>query len=231
MTRVDHVEEHVGLFELLEGRLEGRHELMGELADEAHGIGEDEGSVGRARDEPGRRIESDEEPVGSGVLRSRQVIEQGGLAGIGIADEGDHGHPGRLAPVAEEATMHAHSPELAADLLDAMTDHAAIGLELRFTRAPRADTPAQPLQMLPLPDEAREEIRELGELDLQLALHGPRALGEDVEDERGAVDDLEAERPAEIALLHGESASSEIMRLAPSRSEEALSSSTLPLPK
>ena len=57
--------------------------------------------------------------------------------------------------------------------------------------------------MLPLPHEAREEVGELGQLDLELALHGARALGEDVEDERGAVDDLEAERAAEVALLDG----------------------------
>jgi len=57
--------------------------------------------------------------------------------------------------------------------------------------------------MLPLPHEAREEIGELGQLDLKLALHRARALGEDVEDERGTVDDLEAERAAEVTLLHG----------------------------
>src|SRR5262249_28038160 len=49
----------------------------------------------------------------------------------------------------------------------------------------------------------REEIGELGQLDLKLAFHGARALGEDVEDERGAVDDLEAERAAQVAFLDG----------------------------
>ena len=68
MTRVDHVQEHVGLFELFERGLECGHELMRQLADEAHRIGQDEGGAGGARDEPGRRIKGDEEAVGGGVL-------------------------------------------------------------------------------------------------------------------------------------------------------------------
>src|SRR5262249_36459635 len=93
--------------------------------------------------------------------------------------------------------------ELAADLLDAMADHAAVGFELGLAGTSGADAAAQALEMLPLAHEARQEVGELGQLDLQLALHGARTLGEDVEDERGAVDDLEAERAAEVALLHG----------------------------
>jgi hypothetical protein len=40
-------------------------------------------------------------------------------------------------------------------------------------------------------DHARQEVAQLGELDLQLAVGGGGVLGEDVEDEGGAVDDLE----------------------------------------
>ena len=69
--------------------------------------------------------------------------------------------------------------------------------------SPRADAAAEPLEVLPLPDEARQQVGELGELHLQLALHRARPLGEDVEDERGAVDDPQAERAAEVALLDG----------------------------
>ena len=55
--------------------------------------------------------------------------------------------------------------------------------------------------MLPLPDEARQQIGQLRELHLQLALGTSRTLSEDVQDQRGAIDDLDAERLAEIALL------------------------------
>src|SRR4029453_16937908 len=99
--------------------------------------------------------------------------------------------------------MRTHALQLVADLLDAVTDDAAVGLDLHFARAPGADAAPGPLQMLPLPDEPRQQVRELSQLDLQLALHGAGALGEDVEDQRGAVDDANTEGAAQVPLLYG----------------------------
>ena len=42
MARVHHVEQDVGLGQLLERGLERGHELVRQLADEADGVGEDE---------------------------------------------------------------------------------------------------------------------------------------------------------------------------------------------
>ena len=55
--------------------------------------------------------------------------------------------------------------------------------------------------MAPQPAHAREVVLQLGELDLQLALGAARVRGEDVEDHRRAVDDRQAERLLEVALL------------------------------
>ena len=140
--------------------------------------------------------------VGSSVTKSwsaavrvgaREAVEQRRLARVGVADEGDHGHAarpcaGRGAGGGAPARARARSRIFS----DAVADHAPVGLELRLAGAPRADAAAQALEVLPLPDEARQQVGELGQLDLELALHGARALGEDVEDERGAVDDLAA---------------------------------------
>ena len=43
MARVDDVQQHVRLGQLLERGLERRHELVRQLPDEADGVGEDEG--------------------------------------------------------------------------------------------------------------------------------------------------------------------------------------------
>jgi hypothetical protein len=53
----------------------------------------------------------------------------------------------------------------------------------------------------PQPAHAREVVLELGELDLQLALGRARVVGEDVEDDRRAVDDRHVELLLEVALL------------------------------
>src|SRR6185503_16046814 len=49
VTGVDHVDEEVRLGELLERGLERGHQLVRQLADEADGVGQDEGGVGAAR--------------------------------------------------------------------------------------------------------------------------------------------------------------------------------------
>src|SRR4030067_155030 len=68
-------------------------------------------------------------------------------------------------------------------------------------RPPRADAAARALEVAPLPHEPRQRVRELGELDLELALARARPLGKDVEDQRGPVDDLDAERIGHVALV------------------------------
>ena len=55
--------------------------------------------------------------------------------------------------------------------------------------------------MGPQPAHAREVVLELGELDLELALGRVGVVGEDVEDDRRAVDHRHAERLLEVALL------------------------------
>ena len=55
--------------------------------------------------------------------------------------------------------------------------------------------------MGPLPHETRQEVRELRQFHLELPLARPRALGEDVENQRGAIDDPHSDRPHQVALL------------------------------
>ena len=98
MARVHDVHDDVGVLQLLESRPERSHELMGQLPDEADRIGEDE----RARpllDEASGRIERDEQLIGCREACAREPVEQRRLAGVGIADERDHGNPGAPAPV------------------------------------------------------------------------------------------------------------------------------------
>ncbi len=57
--------------------------------------------------------------------------------------------------------------------------------------------------MSPKSRESREQMLELRQLDLQLAFARPGALGEDVEDERRAVENLALEDFFEVAALRG----------------------------
>ena len=100
--------------------------------------------------------------------------------------------------------------ELLAELGDLGVDATPVGLDLRLTGTTATDaltagdaatglagevaTPAA---------EALLHVAELRELDLGLALLGLRVLGEDVEDQPGAVDRLDLELVLEVAQLAG----------------------------
>ena len=118
-----------------------------------------------------------------------------------LADERDHRDARLAAPLTLQAPMNLHALELPADLDDLPSDHAPVGLELRLTRSSGTDAAAEALQVGPLPDQPRQQIGELRQLDLELAFTRPRPLGEDVEDEGRPVDDLDAERLGDVPLL------------------------------
>ena len=91
--------------------------------------------------------------------------------------------------------------EAALQLPDAVAREAAVRLDLRLTGAAGADAGAESLEVGPQPAHAREVVLELRQLDLHVALGRVRVVGEDVEDDRGAVDHGHADRLLEVALL------------------------------
>ena len=119
---------------------------------------------------------------------------------------------------------------------DAPAGQAPVGLELRLTRATgayaAADVPqaaAEPFEVLPHPPHARQVVFELSELDLELALGAARMLGEDVEDQLGAIDDPCGQRIFEPALLGRAELVVDEQGLGPGRLELRLQLVELPL--
>ena len=101
--------------------------------------------------------------------------------------------------------------ELAAQLGDLGVDPAPVGLDLGLTGTAAADAaalradPATGLagQVATPAAQPLLHVAQLGELDLGLALPRLRVLGEDVEDQRGAVDDLDLDAVLEVPQLAG----------------------------
>src|SRR5574341_2245107 len=86
-------------------------------------------------------------------------------------------------------------------MANALANAPAVDFQLGFAGAARADPAAQSRQMGPLPGEPRQQILELRQLHLQLALVTARPLGKDIEDQLTAVDDPNLEGIFQIALL------------------------------
>ena len=178
---------------------------MGQLADEADGVGE-QVLAARVLVGAGRRIERVEEPVPDPDAGAGDRVEERRLAGVRVAGEGDRRDRGAVALGPHRLAAALDDAELAAQGRDPVPREPPIGLDLRLARAPGADAAvhaagAEALEVGPEAAHPGEVVLELRELDLELSLGAVGVVGEDVEDHRGAVDDRHAEGALEVALL------------------------------
>src|SRR5262249_11815911 len=91
--------------------------------------------------------------------------------------------------------------ELGLELVHAPLDATPVHLELGPARAPGADAAGLLAQLDAAPPQPRQPVSQLRQLDPHHALLAVGVLGEDVEDQGDAVDDVAPELLLEVALL------------------------------
>ena len=181
------MEQQVGVLQLLQGGLEGLHQMVGQLADKAHRVGDEHrAGVGNLQG-AGGGVQGVEQPVIGRDGRPGEPVEQGGFARIGIAHNGHHRHLVLDAPLPLGGPHPAHILQLLLQLGDLAADVPPVALQLGLAGAAGADGALLPLQMGPHAHQAGEQILILGQLHLEPALPGAGPLGEDVQDQGGAV--------------------------------------------
>ena len=171
----------------------------GRFADEADGVGEQDVAAAAELPAPGPGVEGGEELVLDEHAGVGQGVHQGALAGVGVADERDGRHVAAAGDLALLAGLDLG--ELGLEVLDAVVDQPAVLFELLLAGAADADAALVARQVGPHPLEPGQRVFELRQLDLEVGLVGPGVGGEDVEDDLGAVDDLDAERLLQVARL------------------------------
>ena len=197
------MQDDVGLLHLLQGGAEGLDQLVRQVGDEAHGVGHDGGPPVRQLQHPKRRVEGGEQHVLGHHLGLGQAVEEGRLAGVGVADQGHCRVRMPLAGRALQGARAAHLLQLGLQLADLVGDQPAVGLDLGFAGAAHdPEAAALALQVGPGPHQARALVGEPGQLHLQPPFPRPRPPREDLQDQAGAVDDLAVPGLLEIALLH-----------------------------
>ena len=147
------------------------------------------------------RVQGGEQLILGVDLRAGHGVEQGGFTRVGVAHQRHHGNLVLLSVLAAQLPLLLHRLQAAAQLRHALTDAAAVHLQLGFTRAAGADAARQPRQHQTLADQTGGLVLQLRQLHLQLALRAGGPLGEDVQDQRGAVHHLHVEDILQVAHL------------------------------
>ena len=201
MAHVHHVQQQFGLHDFFERGLEGFDQIVGEFADKTDGVRQQNVLVGGQTQAPRRRIEGGEQFILGQRGGPGEGVEQSRFAGIGVADDRGQRPEVALAARALGGALTADDLEFPGNAADAVLHPAAVGFQLRFAVTAHADAALLPGQVTPKTGEPRQQMLELGQLDLQLAFAGSGALGEDIEDERGPVEHLAFEDSFQVAAL------------------------------
>ena len=199
---VDDLEQDVGARDLLERGAERVDQLVRQLVDEAHRVGDDHRLAVAELHRPAGGIERGEEAVlGARRLRAGQRVEQRGLAGVRVADDGDRRHQPAVAGAGRRLALPADHVDAFLELLDALADDPAVGLQLRLARAAGADAAAGARKVRPQARQARQLVLELRQLHLEPPSWVRACCAKMSRIRPGAVQDLDAEQRLEAALL------------------------------
>src|SRR2546422_5736411 len=147
-----------------------------------------------------QRIHCREQPVLDEHIVTRRRLARVRLPGVRVAPQRGRGEIAASLPLIGAMLGDVLEPLL--ERGDLAADRAAVGFELGFARSPEADTAADTRQVVPHPRQARQQILELRQLDLQLRFVAARARREDVENDLGAVHHAHAETFLELHALH-----------------------------
>jgi hypothetical protein len=231
------VQDEVGLGRFLQRGPERVDQLVRQVPDEADGVGQRERPPGRRLGPADGRVEGGEQRVLDQDPGPGEHVEQARLARVGISRD-DHGRHVAASPL---AALHLTAGRHARDVLlqpgDTRPQPPPVGLDLGLARTAGADAAAAghpaaglPGQRLAPAAQPGQHVLQLGQLDLGLALPAARMLGEDVQDQRGPVDDLDLHHAFQVAqLARGELAVAD-HRVGAGRRDDAGSSRALPEP-
>ena len=199
--QVGHDDQEIGVNCFFQRGAECLNQRMRQLSDESDGIDQQAAAVFREIDIAHNGVQCCEELVLDQHVRAGKRVQERGFARVGIADERNDGLPLLFAAGAAEIAALFDFLQIAFEIINALADAAAIHFELRFAGAARADAAAETGKLRALTGKTRKAIFHLCKLDLQFALGRLRVLGENIENQRGAIDHANAERVFKIALL------------------------------
>ena len=173
--------------------------MVRQLADEAHGVGDQRVVALAHLHHPRGGVERGEEPVLHEDVGARERPQDRRLARVGVAHE--RRLEDLLAPLALGRPLARHAGQVVLQAADLVADHPPVGLQLRLTRAAHSDAAPHAREVRPHPREPRQHVLQLRQLHLHPRLRGARARGEDVQDQLRTVHDPRADELLQVLAL------------------------------
>ena len=203
---VHHMQQQAGVPGFFQRGAECGHQLMRQVAYEAHRVGQHDMFARRQRQAPQRWVQGREQLGGGVAVVSGQRVEQGRFAGIGVTHQRNRGNFIAGSGLARLRSPPAHHFQALLQRGDTVAQQAPVGFQLGFARPAQADTAFLSLQVRPTAHQAGRQMIQLGQFHLQLALVGACALGEDIQDQAGAIQHPAFQPLFQIAFLTGRQA-------------------------
>ncbi len=136
---VDDMDQEIRFGDDLQGGPERLDQLVRQLAHESHRVRQQHRLAAGQRQAPGSGIEGREQPILDQDAGVGQLVEQRGLARVGVADQGDGGQPAPTPGLALQPPLLGEPAQVAFQPGHAPDQPAAIDLQLGFPGAPGAD--------------------------------------------------------------------------------------------
>ena len=172
---------------------------MGQVADEADRVGEQQPDVVGELPGLGVGIERREQPLRNQHARAGELVEKRGLARVGVADERN---PVQAAPTpALGRPLAVHPLEPFAQGGDPLLDAPSVDFELGLARTAGTDAAAQARKLRARADQPALAVLKQRKLDLEFCLGAAGMNREDVEYQRRAVYHPNPHRFLEVTLL------------------------------
>ena len=200
------MQEQVCMNRFFQGSAKGRHQGGRQFADEPDRVGDDDLTAAPARvirqmNLARGGVERRKQLIGREAAGVGECIEQRRFAGVGVAHQRHRKHPRAIARTALHGALALQFFEFFAQQFDAHAEQAPVGFQLRLARAAQTNAAFLPLQVGPATHQARRQVLQLRQLDLNLALVALGALRENIQDQRRAIHHPRLQMCFEIALL------------------------------
>ena len=151
---IDHMKQQIGLCGFVKRSAKGLDQLVRKVSHKTDSIRQDDFAIRAQHQLSGQGIKRGKELIGGVCAGTGQGIEQGGLAGIGIAHQRHLECRVPVAGLSPGLALAFAAVQPLPNLLDPVSEHAAVHLELCFARpATNADTTTLTLEVTPGTDQ------------------------------------------------------------------------------